>query len=401
MKVLFIHGARTVKDNNGQVYTDGCFNMNVWNRYLAFTDDFTVMLRQELKDISESKAKNKYNFLDMNKIKFIAIPDLIKPKSNAINPIIRRKHNTIIKNEIKKADLVIVRLPSTSGHVAMKFIKKYNKKHIVEAVGDPFTAYWFYGNIQGKILAPFKTFSMKRDVRYAKNVIYVSSKFMQERYPTKGNSIGCPDVVLDIPKINVLESRIKKINAIKSNNAIVLGLIGSLNVDYRGHETLLKVAKLLKKRGINPEIRFLGDGNQKKMIDKASTYGLKNHVVCNGTLPGGAPVFNWLDDIDILVMPTKQETLGRAVIEAMSRGCPVIGSSETAIGEQIGSDCLVNADDFIEIADKVEKMINNTDYMTYCAYENFYRSFKYTSKQTDLIRNDFFKKVLAKDGEKL
>ena len=64
-------------------------------------------------------------------------------------------------------------------------------------------------------------------------------------------------------------------------------------------------------------------------------------------------MFEWIDNLDILVMPTLAESLGRAVIEAMSRGCPVIGSIETALPEQIGSDCITyarNADSIAEIA---------------------------------------------------
>lgn len=393
MKILFIHGARVVEDEFGQIYTDGCFNMNVWNRYLQFTNDFTVVLRKEYAKVKSVDAKDKYNFMDLSKIKFVDVPDLIKPKSNYFNLKIRHKHNTILKDEVKKADFVILRLPSIAGHAALKYVKRYKKNYAIEAVGDPFAAYWYYGNIQGKILAPIKMISMKRDIKTAENVIYVSNTFMQNRYPNKGYNVGCPDVVLMKPNKEILCKRITKINNM-ADNEINIGLIGSLDVAYRGHETLLKVGSKLKRQGIKVKINFLGPGNQKNIMHKAILYDLEKEVICAGTLPGGNPVMEWIDNIDILVMPTKQETLGRAVIEAMSRGCPIIGSSETAIGEQIGSDCLANSDDYVKISDIIEKMVKNKEYTMYCACENFYRSFKYTNEQTDIIRNNFYRKVL-------
>ena len=135
----------------------------------------------------------------------------------------------------------------------------------------------------------------------------------------------------------------------------------------------------------------MGGGSKKNWIEYSRKYDVENSVIYSGTLPSGEPVLNWIDEMDILIMPTQAETLGRAIIEAMSRACPVLGSVETAIGEQIGSDCLFYAEDYIRLASLIKRMINDTDYMRYCAYENFYRSFKYSNKQTDKIRNEFFR----------
>ena len=46
-------------------------------------------------------------------------------------------------------------------------------------------------------------------------------------------------------------------------------------------------------------------------------------------------VYAWMDDLDVFLMPSLQETLGRALVEAMSRGCPALGSRED------GSDVVV------------------------------------------------------------
>ena len=127
-----------------------------------------------------------------------------------------------------------------------------------------------------------------------------------------------------------------EIEALPADRTLTLGLIGAARVAYRGHDTLIRVMAKLRRAGYDVRVRFLGDDKGKEShIAVAEREGVAEYVSFDGyrTQEG---VFEWIDGIDILVMPTLSETLGRAVIEAMSRGCPVIGSAETALPEQIG-----------------------------------------------------------------
>lgn len=90
MKLLFIHDTRVYVDAEGKAYTDGAFTMDVWSRYLALTDDFTVLLR-ESKIILDKETIEKYSPLDEGKIHLIRVPDLYKPKNNYINLGLRKK----------------------------------------------------------------------------------------------------------------------------------------------------------------------------------------------------------------------------------------------------------------------------------------------------------------------
>ena len=65
----------------------------------------------------------------------------------------------------------------------------------MEVVGCPWDAYWNY-SLKGKIVAPFATYMMKRRVKSAPFVLYVTNKFLQKRYPTKGKKINCSNVEL-------------------------------------------------------------------------------------------------------------------------------------------------------------------------------------------------------------
>lgn len=62
-----------------------------------------------------------------------------------------------------------------------------------------------------------------------------------------------------------------------------------------------------------------------------------------GVLPH-TQVFSWLDGLDIYIQPSRLEGLPRALIEAMSRGCPAIGSAAGGIPELLDRDCIFGND---------------------------------------------------------
>ena len=57
-------------------------------------------------------------------------------------------------------------------------------------VGCVFDAYWNY-NWKGKLIAHYKLKEYKRIFHEAPYVVYVTSQFLQNRYPKKRDSISC------------------------------------------------------------------------------------------------------------------------------------------------------------------------------------------------------------------
>jgi glycosyltransferase involved in cell wall biosynthesis len=388
LKTAFFHDGPTYIDSKGNYYA--CvLNDTIINRYFAIADEFTMVLRLKL---IEDKSVGGYDEISHKNVNVVEIPNLISFKG-ILNG--RKKAKEIAKKEVQNSDFIIVRLPSLIGVYAVKFAKKYNKPYFIEMVGCPIDALWNH-SLKGKLFLPILWFLTRFTIINAPYVLYVSRKYLQKRYPTKGIEVACPDIILDQPKHEILTKRIEKILDLNRRENIILGLIGSLDVNYRGHETAIKAVSLLKKKNINCKLKFLGSGNKETWIKLIKKYDVEENIEFCGALPSGEPVFEWIDNIDILVMPTKAETLGRAIIEAMSRGCPVLGSLGTAIPEQLGDDCLFNANDFYTLANLIESMIRDLDYMTYCAQENYYRSFKYTNSHLDKKRNKFYKDFMSK-----
>lgn len=375
MKVLFVHDHK-IRKVNDRYYSPGGLPQKVLMRYVNAFGPLTLLTRI----YEEKEGKNTYSLIDHPDIGFVNF---------------REKPFSTTRSQVRNSDFIIARVPSVSGFLAIEFCRLMRKKYLIEVVGDPYTSYKYSGKLSGYPMAVFASLFMKTAVRRAPFVSYVSRRFLQERFPAKGDSIGIPDIFLDVPSEMILQKRLNRIAAM-DRRAPVLGLIGSLDVNYRGQKTALNTVKYLENYDIYASVRFLGSGDPARWAEYADRLGIGDRVMFDGVLPAGEKVFEWMDQIDILIMPAKQETLGRAIIEAMSRGCPVIGSTETAIGEQIGSDCLAMSDDYIAFSSMIARMMNGGEYIVFCAKENFYRSLKYTNEQTDLVRDSFFQTVKSR-----
>ena len=299
----------------------------------------------------------------------------------------------LIRKVVRNADCLSFKLPLPHSIIGCLWAILYNKKYVVESGGDLLTALWYHEGIAYKLMAVPLDLIVRIEHRLAKHIIYVSKNFLQKKYLSKARQLGCSDAVIYITPESVLAKRIDKIT--NKRGCFRLGLIGATQAGYRGHDTLIKAASLLKDKGYDIKVSFLGGGtadDKRKKCAKKCNIG--DRIEFCGRIKHDE-VLSWIDNIDVLVMPTLQETLGRAVIEAMSRGCPVIGTYETALGEQIGSDCLVHARNVQEIANTIERIIKYKDYALMCARENFYRAMKYNIGLTYEFRKEFYDEFYA------
>ncbi|HOA82197.1 MAG TPA: glycosyltransferase, partial [Defluviitaleaceae bacterium] len=306
MKVVFFHDHRIVNYKNKN-YSNGSFSDEVFNRYTNVFGHITFYSRNVLLDKMEKKLSQIIN----EKVDFIGIKDF----SNFLNYKTRYKFNY----QIETSDAIIVRLPSILGHLAIRKAKQKCKPYLIELVGCPWDAYWNH-SWKGKLVAPFMRYATKKAVRNAPYVLYVTTEFLQRRYPSTGKTIGCSDVALPTLNESVLEARLHKIKQMTKHKPIVIGTTAAVDVRYKGQEYVIQAIAELNKQGYNFEYRLVGGGDKTYLQSIAENYGVADKVIFEGSIPH-EKVFDYLDSIDIYVQPSKTEGLPRALIEAMSRGC--------------------------------------------------------------------------------
>src|SRR5690606_10157971 len=315
---VFIHDHNFIYNKLDGKYYDGsggAFDEKLWSRYLKIFDNLTVVGRLV------EKLPNKLVLSSSKNVKF----NLIENFSGFRNFFKKRKN---IKKELARVisinDFAIIRLPSTLGAWAYEICIQQNKKFVLEIVGDPFEAYWYHGHWAGKIMAPYEMLKLKSIVRNADNVIYVTQRKLQERYPSQKASIGISNVrlmnVVNVENVSSFYNR--------DYDKIKIGLIGSFHVKYKGHVEALNALKFLVDTGLtNLELNLVGTGDPSWVIEMAENLGISDKVKIIGSIEAGEKgIFPFLDQIYLYIHPSKTEGLPRVILEAMSRGKMCLGS---------------------------------------------------------------------------
>ena len=387
MKLAFIFDTVMLKDESNNYYSIN-LNYNLWkNRYLKVFDEVIVSTRYKECSIDEIKEKKGYTLSNGENVEIIPISEY-----NVLTDVFfkRKKIEKQIKSIIDKVDAVIIRLPSPLGNIACDVCRKYNKKYAIEMVACAWDGYRNHGHWAGKIVAPYMFFSTKKQCRKAKNVLYVTEKFLQKRYPTYGKTTNASNVIMNETTEDVLNKRLEKIDNMNPNS-FVLGLVGPLELKSKGQEIALKALKILKDNGLDVKIEFLGAGNKEKLENISKRLGISESVSFLGTLPSGNAVYEWMDKIDILVIPSFQEGLPRVLIEAMSRGCPAVGARTGGIPELIEEKYIHKAGDYKKLANDIMYIANNKIDAKNTSIINFKESKKYCKENLDIRRNNFWK----------
>ena len=322
MNILFCHDGPVNCVENERYYSIG-FNDKLLDRYAAVFGNVGIVTR-----VDRTNAISTYTQTDkltVDKYRVIEYPNYL-----TLRGIFANKSNSTkeLEDEISQCDALIIRLPSFLGSKCVRIARKYQKPFLIELVGCPWDSLRNHG-LSGKILAPYMCLMTKHQVKKASDVLYVTSEFLQRRYPTQGRQIGCSDVELQSNDQNML---CNKSENQREEKKIIIGTVGKIDLKYKGHATVIKAIKEMKAQGYNVQYQIVGPGDKSYLENCATKNNVIDNVVFTGSM-GHDKIFEWLDTIDIYIQPSLTEGMPRALIEAMSRGCPCIASNAGGMPE--------------------------------------------------------------------
>lgn len=367
MKATFFYDIRFLVDD-GKYYSHFGVNDEMLSRYLKIFDDFTYVGREE----SQTEETRKY-MNEQYEIKSVKVKTF---KQNYKD--IKR----VIKKEISETDLCIIRLPSMIGLIVQKECKKQQKPYMIEVVGNIFEALWYH-SFKTKLFALPLHIITKNVIKKSEYVIYITENYLQKCYPTNGKMFsGVANVSLDKTEENILKKRILQLEQRKENDLIKIGLIGSLDVNYKGHKTAIKAMRIIKKRYPYIELDLLGQGSAARWKVLCKKYDVLDNVVFCGSLPGGKPVMKWLDSIDIYIQPSITEGHGRACVEAMSRGCITFAANTGGLLDSVDLKYVFLKKSYKKLADLIIRAIEDKEFAIQNIKTNLDKSKCY---QTDIV----------------
>lgn len=329
-RLAFAHDTWFLRDADGAVWTDrGLFT---WDRYLAVAERVTVVSR--MRDLPPGASTAGLAPVSHPDVDFVAAPNLATPKGRVV---LRRTARRQLSDLLASSDALVARLPSEIGGLACRVAADLGRPWAVELVTCPWDSLWNYGTWQGRVFAPLAWWETRRLLRQAPFSLYVTERFLQRRYPPGGHAAAVSDVAIEPPGPEVLERRLARVAS--QPRPLVFGTIAAL-LPFKGLDTAF--AALARAAPALPpfEYRVLGAGDPEPFRRRAVAAGVGDRVRFDGTLPSGDAVLQWLDDVDVYLQPSRQEGLPRALVEALSRGCPALGSEAGGIPELLDAACL-------------------------------------------------------------
>jgi L-malate glycosyltransferase len=213
---------------------------------------------------------------------------------------------------------------------------------------------------------------VKYSLRNAASVIAVSNSLKEEI------SVLCPRHVKVIHNIvDVNKFYVKKP---KREQFLNIGFLGGLGNNNKGLDLLIKSVSLLENKKYMLHIG--GNGVLKdSYIEMAKDYGIESKCKFYGEITHNK-IPEFYSGLDLFVLPSRYETFGIVLIEAMACGIPVIatrcGGPQEIITEMTG--ILIDKENIDELAFAIKRMSENLESYNSSVIRNYVE--EYFGKQT-------------------
>lgn len=393
MNLVFITEARYTKNRNQSIYYENSsFAYQLWENYLEVFDNVIVVARVHYDANHEEK---KGYLASGDRVQFIELPYFIGLKEYVLNIFKLRKEMQKILSV--KDPVYLCRVPGNIGHTAIKMLTKNRKNYGVEVVGDPWDVF-AAGTVDHPLRRWIRIISYKKlkyDVKHAKASLFVTTKYLQQRYaPSPGSyTTAVSDVIINSDDFFSPEKRQTK----KQSEFTVLS-VGSLEQMYKSPDVLLKSISEVIRKGYNVTLNWLGDGLYKsQMMDLANSLGIKDHVNFLGNV-GKDEVAKQMKNASLFALISRTEGLPRAMVEAMANSLPCIGTKVGGIPELLQSECLVNVNDITATSNLIIKFITDINFQTKQSEINFSNAKNYERTILGQKRKEFLEQLKSNNS---
>ena len=383
MILYFITEARFMRKGTAY-YTEGSFTSSLWQRYLSVFDKVVVVSR--VMDVPETKHIDEKFRSDMPSVSFLPIPYYIGPMAFIKN---MGKVRKLMQESFRANNAYILRVPGLVGYIASEVLYEKGIKYGVEVVGDPFDVFKPNGNPIKYIFRQINVGILRKIVKKASASIYVTEKQLQQRYPAEKNTFTtyASNVILKKEFIEI-EPRVTQINIPRIIS------IGMLSQMYKSPDVVIDALFILKQKGINCTVTWVGDGKYKiRMVEYAEQRGVSDRIEFIGLLPAGDAVRRKLYEHNLFVLVSRTEGLPRALIEAMASGIFCIATRVGGIPELLDEKWLIDANSPDQLAIAIENVINNPKLVLEQIAQNLKRVNDYSEIVLKQRREDFYNEI--------
>lgn len=378
MNTLFVYGY-LILERKGDTYYHN-FLDDILNRYSCFGN---LTICSPLVEVENPSS----TVIDMSPYEY---HPAVKENTIYHRFINRRTNKETLRLLVQRCDFLIVHTPSSLSNLASYYARRFNKPYMTVSVGCVWDALVNH-SFRGKLLAPIEYYGMRKAVKKSNYSVYVTSEFLQSRYPTEGQMLGCSDVAIKEIDIQIYNTRKDKLSEY-DNRSSEVKIVTTAAVDnpYKGQEYVIKAVKFLVSQGYNFHYYLIGPGRQDRLAKLVHDLKIDDHIHFLGGMPH-QEIFNVLQTMDIYIQPSRLEALPRALIEAMSMGLPCFATNVGGIPELLEHDCLFAKGDIKKIS---QLLLSSKEKLMICSEKNYEKAKNYLPSVLKQKRDSFFNQII-------
>jgi glycosyltransferase involved in cell wall biosynthesis len=384
MRVLVTATARFAMTSDGNLWTpNSSLDYNFWSRYLDVYDEVHLLVRTKL----HSTVPNGWNKATGLGIKAIPLPYFVGPFQFIKNYLNIKK---AISNALIDAEAIQLRISCIIGTEVWRSLR-LGRPYGVEVVADPYDVF-APGSVKHPLRPAFRRFfsqELRQQCLQATAALYVTKQALQQRYPCPNYSVGVSDVYL--PQGTVLKTPRSYRKATSSFNLIFVGTMDQL---YKAPDVLINAVAACVQEGLDLKLIMLGEGKHRAELEmQAARLGLKERILFQGQLASSNLVRSSLEKADLFILPSYQEGLPRAMLEAMAGALPCIGSMVGGIPELLPPEDMVLPGDAFALARKIREVVTDPERMACMSARNLETAKEYRDEILQKQRIMFYEYV--------
>lgn len=386
MNLITTLEARFERTPDGAVWTSGAYSAAQMSHFLEVFHTVRVIAR--VRDVAS--VPSDWVRADSREISFAALPYYVGVRQYLTKA---RSVGQYANQSVTPADAVILHIPSQIASNLQPILSLRGHPFGVRVVGDPDRV--FSPGVVDHPLRPalrwWFTRNQKHQCREAAAAAYVTESSLQQKYPPGSTTFSTSFANLSLSD-EAFVSRSRSFD--RSVNEFTLVTVGSLQQLYKGTDVLIDAVAQCVRDGLRLKLVIVGDGKFRAHLQaRASGLGLNDRVHFAGQVSAGQAVRDYLDQADLFVLPSRTEGLPRAMIEAMARALPCIGSSVGGIPELIPVDCLFPPGDARALTDKIREVLSSPERLAALSERNLLQARHYHQQHLHQRRLTFYQQV--------
>jgi glycosyltransferase involved in cell wall biosynthesis len=385
MQILIVLDHRFRRTPDGAIWAKTMFGPGYWQRYLMVFDSVRIFGRlQDVPAVDSSWMRidsDRVGFAPM--IHYDGMVDYAKKWSR-----IRK----LLDQELRAAQAVILHLPNLLALRAASRLQRQGKPYAVSMVADPWDLF-SPGSVRTRMRPLFRRYYRWRTARgcaRAAAITYVTAAALQQRYPA-GEGVAAHSA----SNIELQAVATGPRSLADGRQARRLIFVGALNQLYKGPDVLLRAFARAIRSEPGLTLTVVGEGQYRRELEALGhQLGIGGQVVFAGQLRQGSEVAAALDRADLFVLPSRQEGVPRAMIEAMSRGLPCIGTTVGGIPELLDPDAMVPPNEVEQLAQKIVDVVRRPEWLAAQSAQNLSRAGMFLNEHLDVRRRRFYLDVM-------